>query len=86
MKDIFEYQIQGTFEDMEEIILCSEFVHLPWSLDDFLDRNYKSVREGATVRISLEGIKLNIYSTRHNLNFQFSIGATYQKHGSQRPS
>jgi len=38
-----------TFSEMEDVILCAEFVALPWTLDDLLDKNYKSVREGATV-------------------------------------
>lgn len=37
------------FFEMGESVLCAEFVDLPWTIDDLLDRNYKAVREGASV-------------------------------------
>ncbi|CAG7835361.1 unnamed protein product [Allacma fusca] len=46
--DVYTYQIQGSFSDMEGVILCAEFEDLPWTLDEFLDRNYKSVRDMTT--------------------------------------
>jgi len=34
---------------METLIFCADFYRLPWTLDDFLDKNYKSIRESAVV-------------------------------------
>lgn len=46
---MFDHQISGTFDDMQDIILCAEFIRLPWTLDDFLEKTYKTVREAAAV-------------------------------------